>query len=97
MNEQQPDQRYRRAARLLAAKLGVEWHELPAEQVEDYIRKIDIVQASAEGRGHGAGAARLNIRPGMTVRVVQKQDQKSGKLTTGVVERLLTAFQHLGS
>ena len=36
------------------------------------------------------GTRRENIRPGKTVRVVQKQDQRSGKLTEGVVARLLT-------
>jgi uncharacterized repeat protein (TIGR03833 family) len=33
---------------------------------------------------------RAGIRPGITVRIVQKQDQRSGKLTTGVVARILT-------
>jgi len=36
------------------------------------------------------GGKRGNIRPGMTVRVVQKQHQRSGQLTTGVVARILT-------
>lgn len=36
------------------------------------------------------GTRRENIAPGKTVRVVQKQDQRSGKLTEGVVARLLT-------
>ncbi|MGJ0907574.1 YwbE family protein [Clostridium botulinum] len=36
------------------------------------------------------GTIRENIRPGTKVRVVQKQDQRSGKLTEGVVEKLLT-------
>jgi uncharacterized repeat protein (TIGR03833 family) len=33
---------------------------------------------------------RSDIRPGVTVRIVQKQDQRTGKLTTGVVARILT-------
>lgn len=33
---------------------------------------------------------RAEIRPGVTVRIVQKQDQRTGKLTTGVVARILT-------
>lgn len=33
---------------------------------------------------------RKDIRPGMRVRVVQKQDQRSGKLTEGVVRDILT-------
>lgn len=36
------------------------------------------------------GTRRENIKPGVRVRVVQKQDQRSGKLTEGVVARLLT-------
>ena len=37
-----------------------------------------------------SGEKRADIRPGMTVRVVQKQDQRTGKLTEGVVRQLLT-------
>ncbi len=33
---------------------------------------------------------RLDIQPGMTVRIVKKVDQPTGKLTTGVVARILT-------
>jgi uncharacterized repeat protein (TIGR03833 family) len=33
---------------------------------------------------------RKNIHAGQTVKVIQKQDQRSGELTTGVVERILT-------
>ena len=33
---------------------------------------------------------RENIKPGMRVSVVKKQDQRSGKLTEGVVARILT-------
>ena len=36
------------------------------------------------------GTNRENIKIGSTVRVVQKQDQRSGKLTEGVVQRILT-------
>ena len=36
------------------------------------------------------GRQRQNIQIGQTVDVVQKQDQRSGKLTRGVVQRLLT-------
>ena len=36
------------------------------------------------------GNLRANIRPGLRVRVVQKQDQRSGKLTEGVVQEILT-------
>ena len=37
-----------------------------------------------------SGTIRANIKPGTKVMVVQKQDQRSGKLTEGVVQRLLT-------
>ena len=38
------DPRYRRAARLLAQKLGVDWRDLPPEQVREYLRKIEIAR-----------------------------------------------------
>lgn len=36
------------------------------------------------------GTVRSSIKPGMRVQIVQKQDQRSGKLTDGIVKRLLT-------
>ncbi|GMQ59878.1 hypothetical protein AN1V17_42780 [Vallitalea sediminicola] len=39
------------------------------------------------------GTMRKNIKQGAKVRVVQKQDQRSGKLTEGVVQRILTNSQ----
>ena len=36
------------------------------------------------------GTKRENIKQGSKVRVVQKQDQRTGKLTEGVVTTLLT-------
>jgi uncharacterized repeat protein (TIGR03833 family) len=36
------------------------------------------------------GQIRANIKPGMTVLIVLKQDQKTGKLTKGVVKDILT-------
>lgn len=36
------------------------------------------------------GRYRQNIQIGSQVAVVQKQDQRSGKLTNGVVQRILT-------
>ena len=36
------------------------------------------------------GKNRAEIRPGARVRVVQKQDQRSGKLTEGTVKDILT-------
>lgn len=36
------------------------------------------------------GQKRDNIRPGIRVQIVQKQDQRTGKLTEGIVKDLLT-------
>jgi len=40
------------------------------------------------------GTKRTNIKPGTKVKVVQKHDQRTGKLTEGVVSRLLTNSQN---
>ncbi|ALS28945.1 YwbE family protein [Paenibacillus cisolokensis] len=36
------------------------------------------------------GTRRASIRPGLTVDIVLKKDQRTGKLTRGVVQELLT-------
>ncbi|MBM7868307.1 YwbE family protein [Heliobacterium gestii] len=36
------------------------------------------------------GKERKNIRPGCRVKIVQKQHQRTGELTTGVVKDILT-------
>ncbi len=36
------------------------------------------------------GTKRNDVKIGATVMVVQKQDQRSGKLTEGIVKRILT-------
>ncbi len=36
------------------------------------------------------GQKRMNIKPGSKVQIVQKHDQRSGRLTEGVVADLLT-------
>jgi uncharacterized repeat protein (TIGR03833 family) len=36
------------------------------------------------------GRKRADIKPGARVQVVQKQDQRSGKLTEGTVQEILT-------
>lgn len=36
------------------------------------------------------GKSRKNIRPGLTVDIVLKKDQPTGRLTRGVVSRILT-------
>ncbi len=37
------------------------------------------------------GTKRINIKPGLRVSIVLKQDQISGKLTEGVVKDILTS------
>ncbi|MFA5255057.1 MAG: YwbE family protein [Methanoregula sp.] len=37
-----------------------------------------------------SGKNRADIRPGCTVDIVQKADQRSGKLTRGIVQEILT-------
>jgi len=36
------------------------------------------------------GQKRLNIKAGLNVNIVLKQDQRSGKLTNGIVKNILT-------
>lgn len=36
------------------------------------------------------GKNRSDIKPGMRVKIVQKQDQRSGRLTQGIVRDILT-------
>jgi len=36
------------------------------------------------------GTDRVNIRPGLRVLIVLKEDQRSGKLTEGIVKDILT-------
>ena len=36
------------------------------------------------------GQTRTNIKPGMTVLIVLKQDQRTGKLTKGIVKDIFT-------
>ena len=40
------------------------------------------------------GQNRSDIKPGMLVRVVEKQNQRTGKLTEGIVQRILTNSPH---
>lgn len=44
------------------------------------------------------GTVRKNIYPGLRVLVVQKQDQRTGRLTEGIVQDILTnsAVHHRG-
>jgi len=36
------------------------------------------------------GKKRINIKPGLEVNIVLKEDQQSGKLTNGIVKNILT-------
>jgi uncharacterized repeat protein (TIGR03833 family) len=36
------------------------------------------------------GELRANVRPGLKVRIVEKQNQRTGQLTEGIVQKLLT-------
>ncbi|HKR01514.1 MAG TPA: YwbE family protein [Pyrinomonadaceae bacterium] len=40
------------------------------------------------------GAERKDIRPGLEVDIVLKQDQRSGRLTRGIVKDVLTKSPH---
>lgn len=39
------------------------------------------------------GKNRSNIKPGISVAIVLKEDQRSGKLTEGIVQNILTNSQ----
>lgn len=41
-------------------------------------------------KGTMIGTNRTNIKPGLRVRIVLKQDQRTGKLTEGIVKDILT-------
>jgi uncharacterized repeat protein (TIGR03833 family) len=40
------------------------------------------------------GTNRANIKQGLSVGIVLKQDQRSGKITPGIVKRILTKSSH---
>ena len=40
------------------------------------------------------GTQRADIKAGSRVRIVQKQDQRSGRLTEGIVQDILTSSPH---
>ncbi len=40
------------------------------------------------------GQYRKDIRPGLQVEIVQKQDQRTGRRTTGIVREILTSSAH---
>lgn len=46
--------------------------------------QTDMAEADMSGKN------RAEVEPGARVRIVQKQDQRSGKLTEGIVQDILT-------
>jgi len=44
-----------------------------------------------EGKKLMAGQQRKDIRPGLRVEIILKQDQRSGKRTVGIVQDILTS------
>ena len=56
---------------------------------EGRIEKVTFLEAYAILRNVN-GQTRSSIKPGMTVLIVLKQDQRTGKLTKGVVKDILT-------
>lgn len=58
-------------------------------------RKLEpVVESSAQPREPGSsatGTVRANVRRGQRVAIVQKADQHEGRLTTGVVQDVLTS------
>jgi uncharacterized repeat protein (TIGR03833 family) len=40
------------------------------------------------------GESRKDIHPGLSVEIVQKQDQRTGKRTRGIVKDILTSSPH---
>jgi uncharacterized repeat protein (TIGR03833 family) len=41
-----------------------------------------------------SGKNRKDLRPGLEVEIVQKQDQRTGKRTRGIVQEILTSSPH---
>jgi uncharacterized repeat protein (TIGR03833 family) len=54
------------------------------------IHRIAATPAGEKSEHHMNGKHRTDIQPGLQVRITQKQDQRSGKLTGGIVQDILT-------
>ena len=79
------------------------------ERASEWLQKVGDVRRLAEDKPapvrpappeppalvatNASGTYRRNVRPGMRVAVVMKEDQPSGELTTGVVRDLLTSSE----
>jgi len=51
---------------------------------------MDCAQMQRSSLAMTDGRTRKNIQPGMLVAIILKQDQATGKLTTGIVKDILT-------
>lgn len=57
---------------------------------DDMFSSVTPENQQIKGNVHMDGRKRADIKPGAHVQIVQKQDQRSGKLTDGVVKTILT-------
>jgi uncharacterized repeat protein (TIGR03833 family) len=55
-----------------------------------YIIKVTLTQIAMRETSTKPGSSRRNIHLGDTVDIVQKRDQRTGKLTRGTVKDILT-------
>jgi len=63
--------------------------DIPPDDLAPFQSELSQVSAAASGFA-SHGSIRANIRPGIHVAIVQKQDQPTGRLTEGVVGDILT-------
>ena len=63
---------------------------MPFAGVSRYIIIIRLARVEMHENTTKPGSSRKNIRLGDTVDIVQKRDQRTGKLTRGVVKDILT-------
>jgi uncharacterized repeat protein (TIGR03833 family) len=52
------------------------------------VGKFEIVKIKEQNM---EGTVRSNIKPGLRVEIIQKKDQRTGKVTEGVVKDILTS------
>lgn len=63
---------------------------MPFAGVSRYIISMKFPNIRMSRTDKNPGSSRRNIRLGGTVDIVQKRDQRTGKLTRGVVKEILT-------
>ena len=59
-------------------------------EIKESITRWSGIEIDKKGAFIMDGTKRADIKVGMEVKVVKKQDQRTGKLTKGIVSRLLT-------